>query len=64
MKTCETIIRLTEVQRITGLSRASIYLHVSKGIFPRQIKIGPRASGWLRSDIQAWIDGRIAAARK
>lgn len=28
--------------------------------FPRQIKIGARASGWLRSEVDQWIAERVA----
>lgn len=28
--------------------------------FPRQLKIGLRASGWLRSEVDQWIAKRVA----
>ena len=31
--------------------------------FPKPIKLGPRASGWLESEINAWISERIAESR-
>ncbi|MDK3021723.1 AlpA family transcriptional regulator [Cupriavidus taiwanensis] len=57
------IIRIADVEKMTGLSRPTIYLHIRKDKFPRQIKLGPRASGWLLSDVQAWIDSRIEASK-
>lgn len=57
------IIRLPEVKIKTGLSRSSIYLRISKGIFPASISLGDRAVGWLESDIEQWLDERIAAAK-
>jgi prophage regulatory protein len=50
-----TVMRLTEVVRVIGLSRASIYRLVVAGEFPRQFKIGTSAVGWLREEIEAWI---------
>lgn len=54
----DVILRLPEVKRRTGKSRSSIYLDISKGIFPQSITIGSRSVGWLESDIQQWIDMR------
>ena len=51
------LIKLPEVERITGKGRTSIY---SDSTFPRPIKIGPRASAWVESEVTAWIESRIA----
>ena len=56
--------RLKSVRHRTGYSSASIYRLIKMGLFPEQIKLGERASGWLESDIDAWINQRIADARK
>jgi prophage regulatory protein len=53
----ESILRLKEVQRVTGLSRTPIY---STPGFPKPVKIGSQASGWVRSEVEAWIAARIA----
>ena len=58
-------LRLPEVKDRTALSRSSIYLRISKGTFPKQIDLGGgRAIGWLESDIQQWIEQRVAESRK
>ncbi|MFC1518098.1 helix-turn-helix transcriptional regulator [Pseudomonadota bacterium] len=57
------IIRLPEVKAKTGLSTSTIYLHMSKGIFPKAISLGERAVGWLEADIEQWLDERIAASK-
>ena len=54
------MLRLPDVQHLTGLSRSTIYLRIQQGSFPRQIKLGARAVGWLGSEIQDWIELRIA----
>jgi len=58
------ILRLPEVIARVGLKRASIYLHINQGTFPKQISLGPRAVGWLEHEIDAWIAARIAARRQ
>lgn len=58
-QTKERILRLTEVIERTGLSRSTIYLNISKGIFPKNISLGSRSVGWLESEIDTWIQSRI-----
>ena len=55
-------LRLPEVMKLTGMSRPTIYLRISKNQFPRQTKNG-RISVWLEADIDAWIDQQVAASR-
>jgi prophage regulatory protein len=57
------ILRLREVQSKVGLKRDSIYRGCAAGWFPRPIKISARATGWIESEIDAFIEARIAAAR-
>ena len=54
-------LRLPEVESRTGLKRDSIYRGAREGWFPRPIKISVHASGWLESEIEAFILARIAA---
>jgi prophage regulatory protein len=63
MLNSNTIIRLPRTILKTGLSRSTIYSLVSRGDFPRQIKLSPRTMGFLESEIDAWIAGRIAASK-
>jgi prophage regulatory protein len=58
------ILRLPEVMGRVGLRLASIYLHISKGSFPKPISLGARAVGWLESDIDSWIAARIEVTRR
>ncbi len=57
------VLRLPAVKSRTGLSRSSIYLHISSGKFPYPINLGERAVGWLEADIEKWIDDRVEASR-
>ena len=53
------ILRLAEVLESTGLSRATLYNRISEGEFPRQVSLGGRAVGWLKSEVDSWISERI-----
>lgn len=57
------LIRLEDVKALTGLSRSSIYKFIAEGTFPAQIKLGERIAAWILSEIQEWIDNRIAESR-
>ncbi|GLR63747.1 helix-turn-helix transcriptional regulator [Marinospirillum insulare] len=55
----QRIIRMAELIRITGYSRASIYNFMAEGTFPKSKKLGRRAVGWNSQEVQAWIDDRL-----
>ena len=57
------IIRLRQAILKTGLSRSTIYTLIKLGDFPKQIKLSPRTMGFLESEIDEWIAGRIVASR-
>lgn len=58
----EKIIRLPQVKEMVGLGTTAIYGKMKSGDFPKQIKMG-RASGWVESEVQAWITQQIKASR-
>lgn len=62
--TTERLIRLPEVERTTGLRRAHIYGLARKGLFPRPLKIGARASAWRATEVTDWVNDRIAIAAR
>ena len=59
-----TILRLPTVKASTGLSRSTIYLRVSQGTFPRPVRLGGRAVGWLETEIQEWLQRQIESSRR
>lgn len=54
------LVRLPEVQKRVGLGRSTIYRRIGEGTFPKPKSLGGGLIGWLESDIDAWIDERIA----
>jgi len=63
MTVSEQILKLIEVKETTGLSSSTIYRLVSRSQFPQQIKLSERSSGWLKSEVDQWLQERIEASR-
>ena len=55
--------RRPEVERITGLSRSTIYALIDQGKFPKPVKLSARAVAWPDSVIQAWLDERASQSK-
>jgi prophage regulatory protein len=53
-------LRLNEVCRRVGLGETCIRTMIGRGEFPAPFKIGARAVGWLETDVEAWIEARVA----
>ena len=51
--------RLPEVKNKTGLSGPSVYKQIRLGLFPKGIKLTPRATGWSNDEVDAWIEAKI-----
>ena len=56
-------IKIAEVRKMTGLGTTTIYEKMMANTFPRQVKLGPRAGAWVKSEVQAWVRERISANR-
>lgn len=55
-----SILRLGAVKAATGLSRSTIYLRISDGVFPAPVNLGGRAVGWPADEVAAINAARIA----
>lgn len=60
-KEVQELIRLPEVMKMTCLSRAGIYKLIKNNKFPKQAKMTPRCSVWLKSEIQDFINKKVSA---
>lgn len=56
-------LRRKQVEMRTGLSRSTIYQYIKDGAFPKPVRLGPRAVGWLESEVSEWIAERVKIAR-
>lgn len=54
----DRVIRETERQLITSISRSQAYQLEKQGRFPKRITLGSRSVGWRLSEIMAWVDRR------
>ena len=53
-------IRLKEVEHITGLARSTIYKYIKTKTFLASVSLGDRAVAWIESEVDKWIEDRIA----
>lgn len=51
-------VRLTEVMRMTGLRKTTIYQLQSDGEFPQRVQITANCVGWIESEVQHWLNER------
>lgn len=59
----EEILRLRDVEERTKLKHSAIYALIAEGDFPAAIALGPRARGWLASEVTAWMRNRPRAEK-
>lgn len=58
------ILRLRPLLEKTGYTKSTQQREERAGRFPKRIKIGPNASGWLEHEVDDWIASRVAASRQ
>ncbi|MET3473071.1 prophage regulatory protein [Novosphingobium sp. 1529] len=50
-----SFVRLPQVLKEIGLSRATLYRKVQDGTFPKQSRIARHCVGWRRSALDQWL---------
>ena len=55
------ILKVKQVAKEINVSVPQVYKLVSLGRFPKPIKLGERGSGWLTSEIEAWLQSKVDA---
>ncbi len=58
------LIRLAAVESMVGLKRACLYDRMSRGLFPRPVRLGDARNSpvaWPEHEVQAYIAQKIAA---
>ncbi len=56
----KTIYRLPAVKTESGLSRSTLYLRITQGLWTRPISLGGRTVGWPSCEVAALNAARIA----
>ena len=51
----DSLVRLPEVRRRTGLSTPTIYRKMKVGEFPVRIALSANVVAWYESDINRWV---------
>ena len=54
-------IILPQVQEIVPYSASHIWRLERSGEFPKRIRLGGNRVAWLQSEVESWIEGKIAA---
>ena len=62
MNHANALLRLPDVQRLTGLSRSSVYRLEASGKFPKRVRLSERATAWRENELLDWIDSRPQAS--
>ncbi len=54
------VVRKRELVKKVGYSAMHIGRLEKAGKFPRRIKLGPNAVGWIEAEVDEWIAARVA----
>ncbi|ARD39198.1 AlpA family transcriptional regulator [Edwardsiella ictaluri] len=57
----QRFIRMREVIQRTGLSKSSIYDLMDKCLFPKTVRLGGRSVAFVESEIDEWMNSRVAS---
>ena len=57
----EKLIRLPELLKTVGISRATAYRYVANGWLPKPVKLSSRCVAWKASAVNEWLAGLVAA---
>ncbi|EKH6433733.1 helix-turn-helix transcriptional regulator [Klebsiella aerogenes] len=58
----DQLVDMRFITKLTGLTDKWFYKLIKDGQFPKPIKLG-RSSRWLRSEVEDWLEERIADSR-
>jgi prophage regulatory protein len=56
----ERIVRESERRAITGVPTSTWYMLMSEGRAPKSVSLGEHSRGWVLSELQEWVEARIA----
>jgi len=52
------VLRISNIIRLTGLSRTTIWRLEKKHNFPRRLRLSSNCVGWREDEILKWIESR------
>ncbi|PVU64775.1 Rha family transcriptional regulator [Plesiomonas shigelloides] len=59
----DKFVDMAFITKLTGLTDKWFYKLIKDGEFPKPIKLG-RSSRWLESEVETWLQQRIAQSRQ
>ena len=58
------LLRLQEVLKVCGISKALVYDKIRQGTFPKPLRVGSRGARWREDEIRAWIESLPLASEE
>lgn len=58
----DQLVDMAFITTYTKMTDKWFYKLISEGLFPKPVKLG-RSSRWLKSEVEAWVQQRIADSR-
>ncbi|HEJ8255890.1 TPA: AlpA family transcriptional regulator [Klebsiella oxytoca] len=58
----DQLVDMRFITKLTGLTDKWFYKLIKDGLFPKPIKLG-RSSRWKQSEVELWLQQRIADSR-
>ena len=62
LKNLSPFLSVREVVTLTSLPRSTVIKHSKTGQFPAQVRLCGNRIAFVRADVQAWIEARLADA--
>ena len=59
--TAEKLLMLSQVREIVPYSASHIWRLERLGQFPRRIRLGGNRVAWLQSEVNSWVESKLAA---
>lgn len=54
----DVFIRWPTIQEVSALSRVTVWRMERDGKFPRRRQLSANSVGWLKSEVDAWVESR------
>ena len=58
------MIKINEIVKITSISKTTIYRLMKLNRFPKSRKLGLRAVGWVRYEVEDWLQSCVRYKNK
>lgn len=52
------VIRPTALSKLLSISKPTLWRMEQRGELPKRVRISERAVGWLKSDIEEWLESK------